>query len=62
MWNFLAGLWLGAALSAGDDGPGNDNGPHEPGGCAAGCVVTLICLIVIVLCCMAVASCIDAVG
>ncbi len=44
MWNFLAGLWLGAALSAGDDGPGNDNGPHEPGGC------------------MAVASCIDAVG
>jgi len=61
MWNFLAGLWLGAALSAGDDEPRNNRG-NEPGGCAEGCVLTIIFLIVIVLCCCAVASCIDTVG
>lgn len=50
MWDFLAGLWLGSALSGGNRGGGG-------GGC--GCLMSMIALLVMcymLACCVGLAT------
>ncbi len=62
MWKFLAGVWLGSALSGRDSAPigGDDNGGSGGGGCALGCLFLVVCCILLALACYLVVSCVGA--
>lgn len=64
MWKFLAGVWLGSALSGRDSAPigGDDNGGSGGGGCALGCLFLVVCCILLALVFCMIASCTDATG
>lgn len=64
MWKFLAGMWLGAALSGSDSAPrgGDDNGGGGGGGCMTGCLFLIACCILLFLTCRLIASCVDTAG